>query len=271
MTQNKHNNIVYIFLLIAFTFFSESSWAQFTIPNKPPQNIYVYDYIDLLNQQQKEHLQNKLYRYEDSTSTQITIAIIDDLKGEDIRMLSTHWAHLWGVGGKAEDNGIFILLKKDKIGAGGEIDITTGYGIEYRMTDRMTKQIINRIVIPNFQQQRYYDGLDQAVDAIISILAGEFEGSGIQIAPKVSWIPLLFIFIILFIILFSNSKKGGRGGGGNGHNNAPSLLDILILGSMGSSSGGGYRGRSGGGFGGGSFGGGFGGGGFGGGGASGRW
>lgn len=263
---SKH--IKHLLLLVSFALFSSTMWAQFTIPSKPKKNLFVYDYAELLNSQQTEHLQSKLYRYDDSTSTQIVVAIIDDLQGEDISMLSTKWAQAWGVGGEKEDNGIFILLKKDKNGPGGQIDIATGYGIEYRMTDRMSKQIINRVVIPNFKQERYYEGLNQATDAIIATLNGEFvrqekkqDGS--------FWIPLLFMLFIVLIIIFGNRGKGSGGSGGR-RQGSPSLLDMLILGNMGSSSGSGFRG--GGSFGGGGFSGGsFGGGSFGGGGASGSW
>lgn len=258
------------FLLLASLFFSNIMWAQFTIPSKPKNNMYVYDYVDLLNKQQREHLQKKLFRYDDSTSTQILVVIIDDLHGEDISMLGTKWAQEWGVGGKKEDNGIFVLLQKDKTGPGGQIDIATGYGVEYRMTDRMAKQVINRVVIPNFKQNRYYEGLDQATDSIIAILSGEFEGNKRSNQNNSSWLPLLFmLFIILIIIL--NKRNTGGGGSSGGRRNSPSLLDMLILSNMGSSSGrgGNYRGGS---FGGGGFSGGsFGGGSFGGGGASGRW
>jgi len=253
--------LLFVFLVLS----SHLGWAQFTIPSKPQKNMYVYDYVNLLNNQQKEHLQNKLYRYEDSTSTQIVIAIIDDLYGEDIGMLGTKWAHEWGIGGKEEDNGIFILLKKDKIGSGGQIDIATGYGIEYRMTDRMAKQVINRVVIPNFKKNRYYEGLDQATDMIIDILSGEFEGKDLPNKNKGAWFPFLFMIVIFLLIIFNKQKPGG--GSGGRRSNSPSLLDILILGSMGSSSGSGFNRSGGGGFTGGSFGGG----GFGGGGASGRW
>lgn len=259
---NKH--VTRLILLILFVWPIHTALAQFTIPSKPQRNMFVYDYVNLLNTQQKEQLQNKLYRYNDSTSTQIVIAIIDDLHGEDISMLSTKWAQSWGVGGKEEDNGIFILLKKDKIGAGGEIDIATGYGIEYRMTDRMTKQIINRVIIPNFKQNRYYEGLDQATDMIIDILSGEFEGKNLPGENKESWFPILFLLFIIILIILNKRKRGGGSGGRRHH--SPSLLDMLILGNMGSSSGGGFN-RGGGGFSGGSFGGGS----FGGGGASGRW
>src|SRR5690625_4516042 len=136
-----NKRILLILLLVLFVLSSHTVWAQFTIPNKPQRNMYVYDYVNLLNNQQKEHLQNKLYRYDDSTSTQIVIAIIDDLHGEDISMLGTKWAHKWDIGGKEEDNGIFILLKKDKIGSGGQSDIATRCGIEYRMKEEMAKQV----------------------------------------------------------------------------------------------------------------------------------
>ncbi len=262
-----NNHIKYLFLLVSLVL-SNTMWAQFTIPSKPQKNMYVYDYVDLLNKQQKEHLQNKLFRYDDSTSTQILIVIIDDLHGEDISMLGTKWAQEWGVGGKEEDNGIFILLQKDKTEPGGQIDIATGYGIEYRMTDRMAKQVINRVVIPNFKQNQYFEGLDQATDKIIAILSGEFEGDGRSNQNNSSWFPLLFMLFIILIIILSKRKTGG-GGSSGGRNSSPSLLDMLILGSMGSSSGSGFSGggSSGGGFRGGSFGGGS----FGGGGASGRW
>jgi|SRR5690554_627757 len=261
------NRIKLLFLLV-FLVLSNNMWAQFTIPSKPQKNMYVYDYVDLLNKQQKEQLQNKLFRYDDSTSTQILVVIIDDLHGEDISMLGTKWAQEWGVGGKKEDNGIFILLQKDKTGPGGQIDIATGYGIEYRMTDRMTKQVINQVVIPNFKQNQYYEGLDQATDRIIAILNGEFEGQDKPIPNGFALFPLLFMLFILLLIILSKRNRGG--GSSGGRNSSPSLLDMLILGSMGSSSGSGYSSR--GGFGGGGFSGGsFGGGSFGGGGASGRW
>jgi len=264
-----NKRITQLILLVSLVLSSHIAWAQFTIPSKPQRNMYVYDYVSLLNNQEKEHLQNKLYRYDDSTSTQIVIAIIDDLHGEDISMLGSKWAHDWGIGGKEEDNGIFILLKKDKVGSGGEIDIATGYGIEYRMTDRMAKQVVNRVVIPNFKKNQYYEGLDQATDMIIDILSGEFEGKDLPNNNKGAWIPFLFMIVVFFLIIFNKQKPGG--GSGGRRYNSPSLLDILILGSMGSSSGSGFN-RSGGGFTGGGFtGGSFGGGGFGGGGASGRW
>lgn len=252
--------------LIALTtvlFFSGNISAQFTIPEIPEKEKQeaVYDYINLLSTSQLNALKTKLKNYADTTSTQIVIAIISSTNGEDISLLGAQWGHKWGVGQSKEDNGIFIILAKDD----RTIDINTGYGIEYRITDLMAERIINRVMIPEFKKGDYYAGLDKGTNAIFDALNGEFkEERTFGDEFPIGRIILIFIIFIIIIIALSN-KKNGRGGRGNG---GGSLLDIIILSNMGRT--GGYSGGSGS-FGGGGFGGGFGGGGFGGGGASGSW
>lgn len=211
-------------------------------------------------------MENKLIRYADSTSTQIVCVIIGSTQGEDISILGAEWGQKWGIGQKGEDNGILIILAKDD----RRVDINTGYGIEYRITDLMSERIINRIMIPHFKEENYYAGLDQGSDAIFAALQGEFKEDRNFGKKEGSPIPL-FLIIIFVIIIISLISKGGRGGGRGGG----SLLDIIILSSLGRTGGfgggGGSFGGSGSFGGGGGFGGGFGGGGFGGGGASGGW
>lgn len=257
-------------LWITFLFmacFTSVATAQFDIPEKPKKSeqTSLYDYINLLSANQQGDLEQKLLNYADSTSTQIVVAIISTTKGEDISFLGAKWGQKWGVGQAEEDNGIFIILAKDD----RKIDINTGYGIEYRMSDRTAEQIINRIMVPNFKSGNYYAGLDQGADAIFDALNGEFtEERDFNTEDFPFGLVIIFVFIIILIIL----RWRNRGDGGTG-----SLLDVIILSNMGRT--GGYRGGSSGGgwssgggsFGGGSFGGGFGGGGFGGGGASGSW
>jgi len=256
----------YCFLITLFTalFISENSFSQYDIPETPKEQTSVYDYVNLLSSSQKDALKNKLLRYADSTSTQIVVVIINSTQGEDISFLGAKWGQKWGIGQADEDNGILITLATED----RKVDINTGYGIEYRITDRMAEQIINRIMIPEFKAGDYYAGLDQGADAVFSALQGEFkEDRDFNKNSNSKVGVIVFIaFIILFIILnFRKNGRGGKGGRGGG------LLDILILSSLGRTGGFG-GGSSGGGFsGGGGFGGGFGGGGFGGGGASGGW
>jgi uncharacterized protein len=236
--------------------------AQFTIPKVPSFQTSVYDYADLLNPTEEKELEDKLVRYSDSTTTQIVVITIDDLKGESIGILTPRWAHEWGIGQEKEDNGILILLSKND----REIWISPGYGVEDRLTAGINGELIRNIIIPEFKAGSYYNGLDKGVDAIFEVLKGKYKGSRKESNNPLPFI-LMIIFIIILIVLASKGKKGGgnyRGGGGL------DLGDIIILSSLGRGSGGFGGGSFGGGSSGG-FGGGFGGGGFSGGGAGGSW
>jgi uncharacterized protein len=244
-------------------------WSQFEIPKKPEKQTSVYDYINLLQPDQKSSLEKKLIRYSDSTSTQIATVIIASTEGENITYLGANWGQKWGIGQEGKDNGILILLARDD----RRIAINTGYGVEGSLTDAMSRRIIENIIIPNFKTGDYYGGLNNGADAIFQVLNGEFKEErtfdNSEGFPFSSIIPIIIFFIILIILSKRNKRKGGGSGGRKG--SGLDLWDIIILSNMGRSgrSSGGFGG--GGSFGGGGFGGGFGGGGFGGGGASGGW
>lgn len=240
-------------------------FGQFTIPPKPDFQTSVYDYAKLLNESEKSQLEAKLVRYSDSTTTQIVVVTIDNIKGEDIGILAPKWGHEWGVGQAKTDNGIFILLAKEE----RKIWIAPGYGVEDRLVAGITGEIVRNIIIPEFKAGSYYKGLDKGADAIFDVLKGKYKGTRIEKNNKVSFLPIL-IFIIIFIIIIAVISKNKGGNSGSNFGGGPSLLDIIILSNLGRSSGGGFGGSSGGGSSGG-FGGGFGGGGFSGGGAGGSW
>src|SRR5690606_20060690 len=202
-----------LFVLIAIAFLSENVSAQYEIPPKPSVQTSLYDYINLLTPSQKTALENKLVRYADSTSTQIVCIIIGSTKGEDISLLGAEWGQKWGIGQKGEDNGILITLAKDD----RRVDINTGYGIEYRITDLMSERIINRIMIPQFKEENYYSGLDQGSDAIFAALKGEFKEDRDFSKKEGTPIPffIIFIFIIIIIALIKKGGRGGKGGGGS--------------------------------------------------------
>jgi len=275
-SKNKISNSTRIFqftfLLLAF-FTCNSIFAQFTIPEKPSFQTSVYDYANILSASEKAQLEEKLIRYSDSTTTQIVVITIESLKGEDVSQLATKWGQTWGIGGtKQDDNGVIILLAKNE----KKIAINPGYGVEDRLTAGIGGTIIRNIIIPEFKAGSFYNGLDKGTDAIIDVFKGKFKGERKQ--AKGNNFPILpfIVIVVIVLILLSRNKRGGGGNSGNS-GGGPSLMDVILLSSLGRSSGGGFGGfgggSSGGGFGGsgGGFGGGFGGGGFSGGGSSGGW
>ena len=256
MKTTKRYNLLLGLLLVLF--FGTGLQAQLPSPSNPPR--LVNDYTGTLNVSQTNALEHKLVAYNDSTSTQILVLLVDDLQGYSIEQYATEIGHSWGVGQKDKGNGVVILVKPKKGSERGEVNISTGYGMEQYVTDATGKNIIEKEMIPAFREGDYYTGIDNAVNVIMDLCSGKFtqdeynDGEGIP-----GWLTLLFIIaIIIVFIKFSNGSGQNYSGGGS--------RTIWIP--MGGGYGGGFGG--GGGFSGGGFGG-FGGGGFGGGGASGSW
>ena len=261
---------ILFFFLIGFSW---SSFAQFTIPEKPDLQTSVYDYVSLLSAGDKKNLEEKLIRYSDTTSTQIVVVIYASSEGENINYLGAQWGQKWGIGQEKEDNGVLILVAYND----RKIAINTGFGVEGRLTDAVCKRIIEQIISPEFKKGDYAAGLNKGADAIFFFLSGEYQNAldergktdaRDKIGPG---LIVIIILIVLFVILWAISKNKG-GGNRGGRKKGLDIWDVIILSNMGR---GRYKGGSGnfggGGFGGGGFGGGFGGGGFGGGGASGGW
>lgn len=251
-------------ILLVFALFNIlPAFSQFTIPEKPSFQTSVYDYGNVLSATEKSQLEEKLIRYSDSTSTQIVVITIESLKGEDIGILTPKWGQTWGIGGtEKNDNGVIILLAK----AERKIWISAGYGLEDRLTAGIGGEITRDIIIPEFKAGSYYNGLDKGTDALFDVFKGKYKGERKQSKKdgNIPILPIIIIIIVILIIASKNKKDGGNsgssGGGGMG------LAEIILLSSLGRSSGG-FGGSSGGG----GFGGGFGGGGFSGGGSGGSW
>lgn len=270
ITEGKLSNLkTKLFLSILTLFFMHCGvlFAQFTIPEKPSFQTSVYDYAKVLSADEKAQLEEKLIRYSDSTTNQIVIVTIETLKGEDIGILTPKWGQTWGIGGtEKDDNGVLILLAK----AEKKIWISAGYGLEDRLTAGIGGEITRNIIIPEFKAGSYYNGLDKGTNALFDVFKGKYKGERKQ--KKDKNLPVVPIIIIVFIILALISRNKNNGGNSGNSGGGPSLLDVIILSSLGRNSGG-FGGSSGGGFGGGGggFGGGFGGGGFSGGGSGGSW
>lgn len=248
-------HINYLLISLALVIFNTNVFAQ-TFPEK--SNRLVNDYVGVLTSEESNALEKKLVAYNDSTSTQLAIVIVQSLEGYEVSDYATRLAEAWGVGQKDKDNGVMLLVAiADK-----KITIQTGYGLEGVLPDAICKRIIENEIKPAFKKSNFYGGIDNASTAIFKFAAGEYKADHYKKEKGLPFGLILVIFIVAVVVM-SRSKRnhqtiGGRGMGGG--------FFPPFIGGGGSSRGswGDFSG-GGGGFGG------FGGGSFGGGGASGSW
>ena len=233
-------------------------------PAKP--STLVNDYTGTLTEVQKQQLENKLVAFDDSTSNQVSIAIIKSVGEYDINEYTLGLGRKWGVGGNKKNNGVMIVVSLGD----RKISMQTGYGLEGALPDIITKRIIDQEIKPFFKAGDYYGGLDAGTTAIIKYTKGEYKNDTQKVAKKSNGSGAVILIIIIVIVIIIIRKGGGNGGsqvfGGRGVGEG--MLLGMLLGGGGRSSGSSWGG--GGSSGGGGFGG-FGGGSFGGGGSSGSW
>lgn len=253
-TTNRQRLTLIWGLLFVLLIFGTTLKAQLPSPPNPPR--LVNDYTGTLTSSQIATLEHKLVAYNDSTSTQILVLLVDDLQGYSIEQYATEIGHSWGVGQQDKNNGAVILVKPKKGDERGQVNISPGYGIEEYVSDATAKVIIEKEMIPAFRENDYYTGINNAVNVIIDLCAGKFSqdeyANGGEPIPF--WLIVLVVIALILILRYGNDNQNYSGGGSR-----------TIWMPMGGFGGGGFGGGSSGGFGG------FGGGGFGGGGASGSW
>lgn len=250
--------------LILFSFFSFVLVdAQNVLPKPNPPHL-VNDAAGVLSPEQVEILERKLVALDDSTSNQIAVVLIKTLGDYAVEDYAVKLFREWGIGNKKTNNGVLIIAAIDD----RKVWIEVGYGLEGAIPDVTASSIYRNELVPEFRQQNYYRGIDNAINALAKAAVGEYkvkkerkENNG-----KGGSSIITFLFILFAVImLLSRGGRGGSGGGGLGSIANAVLISSLLNGGRGGGSAWGGGDSGGGGFGG------FGGGSSGGGGAGGGW
>lgn len=230
-------------------------FGQDLLPRPNPPRL-VNDYANVLSPEQRDILENKLVALDDSTSNQIAIVLVKTLNDYPIEDYANKLFRAWGIGNKKTNNGVLILAAIDD----RKVFIAVGYGLEGAIPDITASGIYRNEIVPQFKQQHYYRGLDNAIDALSKAAVGEYKIQRERGSNGTNGKSILSFILILFVVLFLVSRGGGGGSGGL-------IAPLLLSGMMGGRGGGSsdWGGSGGGGFGG------FGGGSSGGGGAGGGW
>ena len=253
----KRRLILACFIAVLAAFGFESPAQDFPAAPNPPR--LVNDFANMLTEAEAQALESKLVAFDDSTSSQIAIVTVNTINGYDVSDYAFRLAEDWGIGQQGKNNGILILVALDD----RKMFIATGYGVEASVPDVVAFRIVDRILKPNFRNEDYYQGLDEATNRLMGLISGEFEAEPEESGKSgFMFFMILLLFIVVIIII---SRRGG-GKGGNRGRGGGFFPPIVTLGNpyRSGSSWGDFSG------GGGSFGG-FGGGSFGGGGAGGSW
>lgn len=228
-------------------------------PTFLPLTGRVVDNANVLSEEIKADLTQKLETLENSTTRQLVVVTLPSLQGYEIEDYGYQLGRAWGIGQKSSNNGVlFIIVPSEH-----KVRVEVGYGLEPILTDALSTLILQQKVLPPFRAGDVQGGIVAGTEALIEQLSldeAAAKANVAQAARKANTVQInpIFILFAIFMIfsIFSHLFRGTRQSG-------LGWLPFLLMGSGRSSFGGGGF-SSGGGFSGG-------GGSFGGGGASGSW
>ncbi|QDH36144.1 TPM domain-containing protein [Porphyrobacter sp. YT40] len=255
----------------------------------------VLDAAQIIPDGEEAAIDRKLRDYTAATGRVIVVATVPSLEGADPAVYARDLAETWDVGGAETEEAALLLIAPTE----REMWITTARGVQDRLTDLFTGQVVRNTLRPAFREGDFGGGIDRATDQMIERLnlspadakaiaeaeaAARANGSegGFPVGVLI-WLAFIFFFFVLPIFAGRGRRrkyraKGTGPWGSRGRDAADTARDIILwevgsavarglLSGGGRGGGGGFGGGGGGGFGG--FGGG--GGGFNGGGAGGGW
>ncbi|MBT2564200.1 TPM domain-containing protein [Pedobacter sp. ISL-68] len=136
--------------------------------NIPKPKGWVNDYELDFNKKQIASLENQILKFKAESGIQITIVTVDTMMTSKKKFndLALRIANSWKPGEKGKDNGILIAFsRKHRL-----IRICNGYGIEKLISDKETKEVIDRYIIPHFKKDDYYTGAFTGLTELIKLL-----------------------------------------------------------------------------------------------------
>ncbi|MDD2290904.1 MAG: TPM domain-containing protein [Aliarcobacter sp.] len=191
-----------ILLLFIFSFLNADITQYF-----PKLEGRVIDQANMLSPDVKKDIDAILKKHEKETSNQIVVVILNSLNGYTIEDFSYQLGRFWGIGQKDKNNGVLLVVSKED----RKIRIEVGYGLEGALTDKISHEIINYTIKPNFKANQYELGILKAVNEIMAAIKGEYVGKERAENfndPINGFIPLGFFgLVFLSIIINSGSKK----------------------------------------------------------------
>lgn len=142
----------------------ELSYSDLKKKNFPKALFFVNDFAHLLNNDQILDLEILINDYRIKTKREIVVVTVDSINPyNDLANYTVDLANYLGVG--KDGNGLTIVVSKKL----SSVQISTGNETEKIITDEDCKKVIDKLMIPNFKKDKYYEGLKTGLMELIKI------------------------------------------------------------------------------------------------------
>ena len=198
--MNMRCFIILCLLLFASLAAQARSYRAEDIPNvqRADRTRYVSNPDGILSPGAVARIDSVCGALRDRAIAQVAVVAVDDIAGGDVFDFAVDLFTQWGVGRAENDNGLGILLVRDR----REIRFVTGGGLEGVLPDAVCKRIQLKYMLPAFREGDYSRGMVAGVEAAAQLLEGsemDLGGTDTADGELPSW--AVFLIVVGFVVL----------------------------------------------------------------------
>lgn len=155
-----------LLLWVAALLAAPAAHAQATdqaLPDRPTPFAFVTDQTGTLSATEVKNLDKGLRHYADEKGPQVVVLLVKTLAGNDVSDFAKALGNKWGVGERAKDNGLVVVVSPSE----HKVGIAPGTGLASQLPRSVTAGVIRDQFGPNFKQGKYYDGLKAGLNVLM--------------------------------------------------------------------------------------------------------
>ncbi len=181
-----------IMRLFVFIIVLAMTASQAFCSNFPEPVSWTNDYAGALKDAQKKELDGILRNFEQTDSTQVFVCVMNKIPdGFTLESYVNELFAHWKIGQENKDNGALLaIFIQDR-----KMRLEVGYGLEHRLTDALSKIIIQNEITPAFKEGNYYLGINKGVKSIIRATKGAYKAAPGERKKKDSFIGGIVPFL----------------------------------------------------------------------------
>lgn len=164
----------------------------------------VNDFAGVIDSATRAELTRLVQDVETRTSAEIAVVTVGSLDGMTIEEYAVKLFAAWGIGKKARDNGVLVLVAPTE----RRMRIEVGYGLEPILPDALAGRIIREACLPAFRNNQYALGILQGVRRV-SALVIRREPAAARTEPDDGRPPVYLIIPFLGAFVVFGAFVGG--------------------------------------------------------------
>jgi len=155
-----------ILICLSVSAFGQSYTVE-SIPNtKLVNNSYVSNPDNIISPSAVAVIDSVLGSLERNATAQVAVVAVNSIGDQDIFDFAQALFQHWGIGQKGNDNGLLVLLVKEK----RTVRFHTGNGIEGLLPDAKCKRIQQERMVPYFKDGDYDNGMIEGIKGVAQAL-----------------------------------------------------------------------------------------------------